>query len=142
MAEALRWSDMVIDLAEGDPARGGYIRWISLGVGIRAALHGPLGAGLHRVARRLQPCRRDGPRCRSDITGSGHHLHLQSNAIACGVIVADDAALRDIDEALQSAKRSADDIALGFALYTKANALLHRDSAQRERGIGPMQAAS
>ena len=25
MAEALRWSDMVIDLAEGDPARGGYI---------------------------------------------------------------------------------------------------------------------
>ena len=26
LAEALRWSDMVIDLAEGDPARGGYIR--------------------------------------------------------------------------------------------------------------------
>ena len=52
-----------------------------------------------------------------------------------GVIVADDAALCDIDEALQSAQRAADDLALGFALYTKANALLHRDSAQRERGL-------
>ena len=77
IAQALRWSRMVIDLAEGDRARGGYIRWISVGVGIRAALHGPLGARPRRLARGLQPCRRDGPRCRPDITGSGHRLHLQ-----------------------------------------------------------------
>ena len=31
--------------------------------------------------------------------------YTYANAIACGVIVADDAALRDIDEALQSAQR-------------------------------------
>ena len=44
------------------------------------------------------------------------------NAIGSGVIVADDAALRDIDEALQSAEQSSDNIALALALRTKANA--------------------
>ena len=61
--------------------------------------------------------------------------YTYSNAIASGVIAADDAALRDIDEALQSAERAADDIALGLALYTKANALWKHDSAQRERAL-------
>ena len=44
-----------------------------------------------------------------------------------------DAAWRDIDDALHSAERAADDIALGLALCTKANAL-HQDLAQRGRG--------
>jgi hypothetical protein len=48
-------------------------------------------------------------------------VYTYNNAIAGGVIVADDAALRDIDEAVQ---RAADDIALGFALYAKANGSL------------------
>jgi adenylate cyclase len=55
------------------------------------------------------------------------NTYTYNNAIAGGVIVADDAALRDIDAAVQKAQRAADDVALGFALYAKANALLHRD---------------
>jgi adenylate cyclase len=43
--------------------------------------------------------------------------------------------LRDIEEALESAQRSADDFALGFAMFTKAGALLDSDSGQRERGL-------
>ena len=41
-----------------------------------------------------------------------------SPAIYNGVILADDVALRDIQEALDIAERSADDLALGFALLT------------------------
>ena len=61
--------------------------------------------------------------------------YTYANAITCGVIAADDAALREIDEALQSAERSADDLALGLALYTKANALRKHDSAHQERAL-------
>jgi adenylate cyclase len=46
------------------------------------------------------------------------------------VLLADDAALELIDEALQIAERSADDFALGHARYALGLALMHRDSQQ------------
>ena len=61
--------------------------------------------------------------------------YTYASAVACGVIAVDDVALRDIDEALESAERASDDIALGFALFAKAVVLWHDDSAQRERGL-------
>ena len=48
-------------------------------------------------------------------------------AIAGGVRLADDAALRDIEEALQIAERSSEDFALGLARFTLGVALVHRD---------------
>ena len=52
------------------------------------------------------------------------------------MLLADDAALELIEEALQIAERSADDFALGHARYALGLALLHRDSpADRERGL-------
>jgi adenylate cyclase len=52
------------------------------------------------------------------------------------VLLADDAALGEIDEALQTAERSADDFALGNARLAMGLALMHRDSAtDRERGL-------
>ena len=57
-------------------------------------------------------------------------------AIPCGVLLADDAALRDIDEALGIIERSSEDFALGLARFTLGLALVHRDSsAERERGL-------
>ena len=56
--------------------------------------------------------------------------------IGIKVLLADDAALELIDEALQIAERSADDFALGHARYALGLALMHRDSpADRERGL-------
>ena len=56
--------------------------------------------------------------------------------ISVGALLADDAALELIDEALQIAERSADDFALGHARYALGLALMHRDSpADRERGL-------
>ena len=57
-------------------------------------------------------------------------------AIAGGVLLADDAALRDIEEALEITERSSEDFALGLARWALGIALVHRDSpAERERGL-------
>ena len=51
-------------------------------------------------------------------------------------MVADDAALRIIDEAVQNAERCADDVAVFSANFALALALVHRESpADRERGL-------
>jgi adenylate cyclase len=134
MAEALRWSNLIIDLAEGDRALGGYIVGSPLAsaYAVRCTARWMLGrAGWREDFNRAVAMARDA----DPVSQAVVIVYTHSNAIGSGVILADDAALRDIDEALQSAQRAADDIALGFALYAKANALLHRDSAQRESGL-------
>ena len=57
-------------------------------------------------------------------------------AIPFGVLLADDAALRDIEEALAIIELSSEDYTLGVARFTLGVALVHRDSpAERERGL-------
>jgi adenylate cyclase len=134
LTEVLQSSDVVIDLAEGDRAMGGFVvkSPLALTYAMRCTARWWLGRDGWRedLARAVEMAR--------DADPMSHALgvaYTYSNAISCGVITADDAALRDIDEALQSAERSADDLALGFALYTKANALWKHDSAQWERAL-------
>jgi hypothetical protein len=57
-------------------------------------------------------------------------------AIPAGVLLADDAALHDIEEALEITERSSEDFALGLARWALGIALVHRESpAERERGL-------
>ena len=64
------------------------------------------------------------------------NMHAYGSAIAGGVLLADDAALRDIEEALETAERSGEDISLCFARMTLGLALVHRESpAERDRGL-------
>ena len=57
-------------------------------------------------------------------------------AIHYGVLRADDSALRAIEEAVQTAQRASNDIALSFAEYALGVALLNRDAAaDRHRGL-------
>jgi adenylate cyclase len=59
-----------------------------------------------------------------------------SPAIPYGVLLADDSALDEIDEALRLAEGSGTDFALGAVRITLGLALVHRDSpADRERGL-------
>ena len=52
------------------------------------------------------------------------------------MLLADDAALREIEEALEIAERSSEDFALALARFTLGMALVHRESpAERERGL-------
>jgi hypothetical protein len=61
MAEALRWSQTVIDLADGDPTKGKLRLRVAVGVGAGHARHRSMGAGPCGVARRLRPGARHGP---------------------------------------------------------------------------------
>jgi adenylate cyclase len=57
-------------------------------------------------------------------------------AIPCGVLIADDDAVREIDDAVQLAEGTAGDMALGLARFSMGVALMHRDAAaDRERGL-------
>ena len=56
--------------------------------------------------------------------------------ITSGVLLADDTAVRELDDALQIAERSGDDTALGLIKYVLGIALGSRDdAADRERGL-------
>jgi hypothetical protein len=60
-------------------------------------------------------------------------------AIHFGVLRADDSALRAIEEAVQTARRAGNDVALSLAEYTLGTALLNRDAAaDRHRGLDLM----
>ena len=133
MAEVLRWSDMVIDLAGGDPAMGNIVVGSPLAsaYAIRSTARWWLGeAGWQEDFNRALMMARDA----DPISRAAVVAYTYYDAIGSGVILADDAALLDIDEALQSAEQASDDIALALALCTKANAL-HQDFSQRERGL-------
>ena len=141
--EILRWSQTVIDLAAGDPAKGagfgigsplaialtwrGTARW-SLGrPGWRQDLHDAVA-----MARR-----------------SNHPATLVAVvvwtygwAIHYGVLRADDSAVRAIEEAVPTAQRASNDVALSVAEYGLGGALLSRDAAtDRHRGLELMAQA-
>ena len=57
-------------------------------------------------------------------------------AIASGVLLAEDRALREIEETLQIAERAGEDVGLGLVRLTLGLALVHRDPpVDRERGL-------
>ncbi|HWY01190.1 MAG TPA: adenylate/guanylate cyclase domain-containing protein [Mycobacterium sp.] len=137
--EILRWSQTVVDLAEGDPVKGA-----GFGVG------SPLAAALvyRGVARWWlghSGWRQDlndavaMARCSTQATFAGVVTWAYSYAIQHGVLLADDSALRAIEEAAQAAEGSSNDVSLSLAQYTLGVALLYRDAAaDRDRGLEVM----
>ena len=135
MAEALRWSQIIIDLAQGDPAKGNVVIGSPLAVALatRGTARYALGDRGWRddldraavIARGTDPWSR--ALVDQFIYGAGAEF---------GVLLADDVALRELDEALSIAERSGDDLALGSMWLTLGIALMHRDSqAEHERGL-------
>ena len=136
MAEMLRLSQMVIDLSDSDSARANYM------VGAPLAY----AYGSRSIARWAHG--QDGWRDDFDrAVAMGRNSDLWSQTIALtlvygmafghNVVVADDAAIRDIEAALGAAEHSADDLALGFSLIAMGVALAGRRSsaAEVERGL-------
>jgi class 3 adenylate cyclase len=140
IAAALRWSQTVIDLADGELANGAKgnrtIDWLLT----MALAHALATRGIARCAlgdhgwrtdldQAVAKARSVGPLPYAVIISYSYGL-----AISIGVLLADDAVLRDIEEALRIAERSSDDLALAFSRLTLGVALMHRDSpAERER---------
>jgi hypothetical protein len=135
MAEVLRWSQTVIDLADGDPTKGNIVFGSPLAIALasRGTARWALGRGGWRddFDRALAMARGADPMSRAAV-----NMYAYGSAIPSGVLLADDAALRDLEEALEITERSSEDFALGCARWALGLALVHRDSrAERERGL-------
>ncbi len=134
MAEMLRLSQMVIDLSDSDPAAGNFYVGAPLvyAYGVRSVALWAQGQEGWRddFYRALMMSRNTDPMSQS----VGVTLTYGA-AIYTGVILADDVALRDIQEAVDTAERSAEDLALGFALMTMGAALVEANSAAADRGL-------
>jgi adenylate cyclase len=140
MAEVLRLAQRAIDLAEGDPTMGNFI---GMGSPLAAAL---ASRGVARFWLGLPGWRDDFDEAlampdRTDpLTRSIVVYWKYGLATADGVLVTNDAAFREIDEALQIAERCADDVALGVARTTMGLALVHQHSlADRDRGLALLE---
>jgi hypothetical protein len=137
--EILRWSQTVIDLAEGDPAKGagfGVGSPLAIGLAFRGVARWWLGRpgwrqDLHDA---FAMARNSDPATLALVLTWTYGL-----AITYGVLRADDSALRTIEEAMQTAQRASSDIALIFTEYALGVALLYRDAAaDRRRALEPL----
>jgi class 3 adenylate cyclase len=132
--DALRWSQQVIDLADGDPAKGNFI------------FGSPLALAFVQRAIARYWLRRPG--WRDDLH---HALAMARSAdpmsytmvvtfvyfsgIPLGVLAADDQAVGESQDALWIADRSGDDFAVAIARMTLGLALVHcQTDAERDRG--------
>jgi class 3 adenylate cyclase len=134
MSDVLRWSQRVIDLADGDPSKGNFLVGSPLAIAFTAR-------GIARLCLGR-------PGWRDDLR---HGLALARSAdpasyaqVACwtyiggipyGALRPHDRAVREIEDALQDAERSGDDFALAQARGALGVTLVHRHtSAERGRG--------
>ena len=134
--EILRWTQIVIDMADGDPTMGAQF---GMGSPLAAAL------ALRGVTRwwvgrpgwqqdlhdSLAMAQNSDPATRSLLIAWSYGM-----GICCGVLRADDQTLREIEETVRIAAATSNDFGLGMAEYTLGVVLLHRDvAADRLRGL-------
>jgi hypothetical protein len=133
-SDVLRWSQMVIDLADGDPSKGNFLIGCPLAVAftIRANARWCLGRPGWRDDLRhgLAMARSADPMSYATVVTFAY-----TAGILTGVLGPDDSAVREIEDALRIAERSGDDLALALARMTLGHALVHRQTAaERDRG--------
>jgi len=133
-SDVLRWSQRVIDLADGDPSKGNLLFGSPLALALmsRAIARYCLGRPGWRddLRRGLAMARSAEPLTYSMVVAYAYFA-----GIPYGVLRPDDRAMREIEEALRIAERSGDDLALAFTRATLGLALVHRHTAaERDRG--------
>jgi hypothetical protein len=132
--DVLRWSQRVVDLADGDPSKGNFL----FGSPLAAALttRGMARSWLGRAGWRddlrhsLAMARSADPMSYATVVAL---FYLPG--IPMGVLSSDDSVVREIEDALRIAERSGDDFALALARATLGIALVHRHTdAEHDRG--------
>jgi adenylate cyclase len=134
MAELLRWTQRVIDLADGDATKGNLIIGSPLAVAI--AWRGVARWCLGIVGWRDDQHQAIAMARASDaLMFSGVMWFTYLTAIAYGVLLSDATALRDTGEASAVAEQSGDDFALDIARMARGVTLVHQIGAEREAGF-------
>jgi len=132
--DMLRWSQRVIDLADGDPSKGNFIFGSPLAAAIAARGQARYCVGrpgwrddLHRAVAMA--------RSADAWSYAAVVAYTYLPGIPFGVLGADDLAEREIEDALCIADRSGDDVALAVARMALGVALVHRPTdPERDRG--------
>jgi AAA ATPase domain len=135
--EIARLSQTVIDLAAGDPAKGAGFGGIGSPLAAAVAFRGVARSWLGRPGWRqdlhdaVAMARNTDPATFALVVAWAYGI-----GIAAGVLRADDAALRAMEEAVQAAQNVGSDIVLSFAQWSLGGVLLYRDAAaDRSRGL-------
>jgi hypothetical protein len=133
-SEVLRLAQQVIDLADGDPAKGNFVFGspLALAFAQRGLAKWALG----------QSGWRDDLRHGVSVAHSADSLsyvtvvsYMYTAGIPAGTLRPDDIAVGEIEDALAIAERSGDNLQLGFVWLNLGLALVHRRSdAERDRG--------
>jgi hypothetical protein len=135
LADVLRWAQTVIDLAEGDAAKGANLAVgspLAAAVMFRGVARLWLGRGGWRqdLDDALAMARSSDP-----VTHALLVAGISGFGIASGALRADDGVLREIEETLQAAEGSSGDTALSSAKFFLGIALTSREAAaDRDRG--------
>ena len=132
--DTLRWSQMVIDLADGDPSKGNFIIGspLALAFATRATARYCLGLpGWGDDLRHgLAMARSTDPMSYATVV-----TYSYSAAIPPGMLRPDDRAMGEIEDALRIAEQSGDDVAVAISRMTLGIALVHRPTnVERDRG--------
>ncbi len=133
-SDVLRWTQQVIDLADGDPSKGNFLFGSPLAVAFASR-----GIARYCLGR---PGWRDDLRHGLAVGRSADPMsyttvvaYVYFAGIPIGVLRPDDSAVREIEDALRIAERSGDDLALAHAQSALGMALVHRHTAaERDRG--------
>jgi hypothetical protein len=132
--DVLRWSQRVIDLADGDPSKANFAIGSPLAVAVttRGIARYYLGRPGWRDDLRhgLAMARSADPMSYATIVAYVYHPGIAQQALT-----PDDSAVREIEDALRIAERSGDDLAVAHARLTLGAALVNRPTAaERDRG--------
>jgi hypothetical protein len=138
--ENSKWSDVlqssqkVIDLADGDPSKGNFIIGspLALAFATRALARIYLGrpGWQDDLQHSLAMARTADPMSYALVVA-----YIYNPGIPLGVLMADDRAVRETEDALRIAERSGDDLALAFTQMALGVALVNRHTApERDRG--------
>jgi class 3 adenylate cyclase len=132
--EVLRWSQTVIDLADGDPSKGNYLFGSPLALAFTTRAMGRYFLGRpgwpDDLRHGLAMARSADPLSYATVV-----TYAYGPGIAAGVLRPDDRAMGETEDALRIAERSGDDLALAFARLTLGLALVHHQTAaELDRG--------
>jgi hypothetical protein len=133
-SDVLRWSQRVIDLADGDPSKGDFILGSPLAraLALRAIARYCFGQPGWRddLQQGLAMARNHDPLAYASVVG-----YVYNTGISLGVVTAEDRAMPEIEAAVRTAKRSGNDLALAIARMALGVALVHRQAAaDHDRG--------
>jgi class 3 adenylate cyclase len=133
-SDVMLWSQRAIDLADGDPSKGNFLFGSPLAGALtaRATARYCLGrpGWADDVQEALAIARGADPMSYATVVSL-----IYPAGISFGVLTPNDSAMREIEDALQIAERSGDDIALALARMTLGIALVHRHiEDDRHRG--------